>query len=208
MYLMHFKVTPKLVRFRRHPFHQYDIFEKICADNIAIGTGARSNKTNAIAELVPAIIEEDENIDEEEHVQCSIEHIPGISRAYQCFRLPPDAFKSLRDMLLRNVVERTFGIWKERFKVFSRMRQFPLSVQADIVIACVVLHNFIGRYHGHDLYFNMSQTEMQHDALDGEVDMNEEDPNLHASIGERIRGDTIRHNIATDLWNARADLGV
>ncbi|KAL0919368.1 hypothetical protein M5K25_011459 [Dendrobium thyrsiflorum] len=38
------QVTPKLVRFRRHPFHQYDIFEKICADNIAVGTGARSNK--------------------------------------------------------------------------------------------------------------------------------------------------------------------
>ncbi|KAL0919399.1 hypothetical protein M5K25_011491 [Dendrobium thyrsiflorum] len=108
-----------------------------------------------------------------------------------------------RHAQLRNVVERTFGIWKERFQVLTRMRQFPLSVQADIVIACAILHNFIGRYHGHDLYFNMSQTEMQHDALRGEVDMTEEDPNLHTSIGERIQGEAIRHNIATDLWNAR-----
>ncbi|KAL0928984.1 hypothetical protein M5K25_000923 [Dendrobium thyrsiflorum] len=39
------QVTPKHLRFRRHPFHQYEIFEKICSDNIAVGTGARSNKT-------------------------------------------------------------------------------------------------------------------------------------------------------------------
>ncbi|KAI0520242.1 hypothetical protein KFK09_007713 [Dendrobium nobile] len=38
------QVNPKLSRFRRHPFHQYEIFEKIYAENIAIGTGARSSK--------------------------------------------------------------------------------------------------------------------------------------------------------------------
>ncbi|XP_020677924.2 putative nuclease HARBI1 [Dendrobium catenatum] len=104
---------------------------------------------------------------------------------------------------LRNVVERTFGIWKEQFQVLTHMRQFPISVQAYIVIACAVMHNFIGRYHGHDLYFNMSQTEMQHDAETVEVDMPEDDPNLHATIGERIQGEAIRHNITIDLWNAR-----
>ncbi|KAI0503795.1 hypothetical protein KFK09_014738 [Dendrobium nobile] len=103
----------------------------------------------------------------------------------------------------RNVVEQTFGIWKERFQVLTHMRQFPINVQADIVIVCAILHNFIGRYHGHDLYFNMSQTEMQHVAETVEVDMPEDNPNLHATIGERIQGEAIRHNITIDVWNAR-----
>ncbi|KAL0922566.1 hypothetical protein M5K25_006557 [Dendrobium thyrsiflorum] len=187
---------------------------------------------------------------------------PG--RAYQCFRLPPEAFVSLTDLLvsrghlrdtkdmlaaeqlgiflrgvahdqsyrqlceffqhsletvsryavqqelfnhrhaqLRNVVERTFGIWKERFQVLTHMRQFPITVQADLVIACAVLHNYIGRYHGHDMHFNMSQTEMEHDNERGEVDMSDEDPNLHTTIGERIQGEVVRHDIATDMWNDR-----
>ncbi|KAL0923111.1 hypothetical protein M5K25_007156 [Dendrobium thyrsiflorum] len=34
----------KLAKFRRNPFHQYDIFEKICGDNIVVGTLARSSR--------------------------------------------------------------------------------------------------------------------------------------------------------------------
>ncbi|KAL0925196.1 hypothetical protein M5K25_003510 [Dendrobium thyrsiflorum] len=109
-----------------------------------------------------------------------------------------------RHAQLRNVVERTFGIWKERFQVLTHMRQFSITVQADLVIACAVLHNYIGRYHGHDMYFNMSQTEMEHDNERGEVDMSDEDPNLHTTIGERIQGEVVRHDIAIDMWNDRA----
>ncbi|KAI0501437.1 hypothetical protein KFK09_016382 [Dendrobium nobile] len=108
-----------------------------------------------------------------------------------------------RHAQLRNVVERTFGIWKEHFQVLSHMKKFPVTVQADLVIACAVLHNFIGRYHGHDMYFNMSQTEMTHDGEHGNVEMLDDDPNLHTTIGERIQGEAIRHVIANDMWNAR-----
>ncbi|KAI0501436.1 hypothetical protein KFK09_016381 [Dendrobium nobile] len=38
------QVNPKVARFRRHPFHQYEIFEKICAENIAVGSDARCTK--------------------------------------------------------------------------------------------------------------------------------------------------------------------
>ncbi|KAL0915689.1 hypothetical protein M5K25_016127 [Dendrobium thyrsiflorum] len=108
-----------------------------------------------------------------------------------------------RHAQLRNVVERTFGIWKERFQVLTHMRQFPITVQADLVIVCAVLHKYIGRYHGHDMYFNMSLTEMEHDNERGEVDMSDEDPNFHTTIGERIQGEVVRHDIATDMWNDR-----
>ncbi|KAI0508208.1 hypothetical protein KFK09_014343 [Dendrobium nobile] len=108
-----------------------------------------------------------------------------------------------RHAQLRNVVERTFGIWKERFQVLTHMHQFPLAVQADIVLACADLHNFIGRYHGHDIYFNMSQTEMHHNSDLGEVQAIDEDPNLYAGVGERALGDGLRHLIATNIWEAR-----
>ncbi|KAL0925637.1 hypothetical protein M5K25_004002 [Dendrobium thyrsiflorum] len=111
-----------------------------------------------------------------------------------------------RHAQLRNVIERTFGIWNERFQVLTHMRQFPLTVQADLVIACAVLHNYIGRYHGHDMYFNMSQTEMEHDNECGEVDMSDEDLNLHTTIRERIQGEVVRHDIVTDIWNARVSI--
>lgn len=52
------------------------------------------------------------------------------------------------------------------------------------------------------MYFNTSQTEMQHDNLSGEVELFDEDPNLHATIVERIQREVLRHDITTDLWNA------
>ncbi|XP_020672891.1 uncharacterized protein At2g29880-like [Dendrobium catenatum] len=38
------QVNPKVARFKRHSFHQYEIFEKICAENIAVGSDARCSK--------------------------------------------------------------------------------------------------------------------------------------------------------------------
>ncbi|PKU66340.1 hypothetical protein MA16_Dca015245 [Dendrobium catenatum] len=111
-----------------------------------------------------------------------------------------------RHSQLRNVVKMTFGIWKERFKVLTHMPQFPLTIQADIVLACAVLHNFIGRYHGHDMYFNMLQTEMHHNSDHdlGDVQVNDEDLDMYGRIGERIQGDSLRHSIMTNLWEAHA----
>ncbi|KAL0904134.1 hypothetical protein M5K25_026208 [Dendrobium thyrsiflorum] len=85
----------------------------VLSDDLCNMVGLHIQVTNAIAELVPTIIEEDENIHEEEHVrrptfdrtytrhQYVLDVLAGHpGRAYQCFRLPPDAFKSLRDMLV------------------------------------------------------------------------------------------------------------
>ncbi|KAL0909165.1 hypothetical protein M5K25_020009 [Dendrobium thyrsiflorum] len=40
------QVHPKLLKFRKHSFNQYKIYEKICAENIAVGTGARCSKAS------------------------------------------------------------------------------------------------------------------------------------------------------------------
>ena len=44
---------------------------------------------------------------------------------------------------LRNAVERTFEIWKSRFRILRGVPHYPLRTQRDIIIACAVVHNFL-----------------------------------------------------------------
>ena len=48
---------------------------------------------------------------------------------------------------LRNVIERTFGVLKKRFKVLITAQEYYLEDQARLVSALAVVHNFI---HLHD----------------------------------------------------------
>ena len=44
---------------------------------------------------------------------------------------------------LRNVVERTFNIWKNRFRILRGVPHYPLQTQKDIIIACTNVHKFL-----------------------------------------------------------------
>ncbi|XP_038679959.1 protein ALP1-like isoform X1 [Tripterygium wilfordii] len=44
---------------------------------------------------------------------------------------------------LRNVIERTFRVTKNRWPILRNMRSFPFPIQVKIVIACMALHNYI-----------------------------------------------------------------
>ena len=44
---------------------------------------------------------------------------------------------------LRNCIERTFGVWKARFKILKGINSYPMDKQAMIPVACAILHNFI-----------------------------------------------------------------
>ena len=44
---------------------------------------------------------------------------------------------------LRNVIERTFGVTKKKWKILSTMPSYPFQIQVYIVIACIALHNYI-----------------------------------------------------------------
>ena len=46
---------------------------------------------------------------------------------------------------LRNVVKRTFSVWKKRFLILRHMNNYQLQKQVMIPVACAVLHNFIRR---------------------------------------------------------------
>jgi len=50
---------------------------------------------------------------------------------------------NLRHSSLRNVVERTFGIFKGRFQIFKAPPQYDIETQTWLVYACAALHNLL-----------------------------------------------------------------
>jgi hypothetical protein len=50
---------------------------------------------------------------------------------------------NLRHAQLRNVIERIFGVVKERFQILKTPMEYDLRTQADLVLAICALHNFI-----------------------------------------------------------------
>jgi hypothetical protein len=44
---------------------------------------------------------------------------------------------------LRNVIERAFGILKQKWRILKKIPSFPVTRQTEIIIVCMALHNFI-----------------------------------------------------------------
>ncbi|KAL5548297.1 hypothetical protein UlMin_003528 [Ulmus minor] len=107
-----------------------------------------------------------------------------------------------RHAFLRNVIERTFGVWKNRFRILRGIPRYPLEKQRDIVIACAVLHNFIKLFSSEETTFNPED-----DVVD---DGNAEDDVGEASTQQQQREESndmghIRDHIANAMWNDRLD---
>jgi hypothetical protein len=66
-------------------------------------------------------------------------------------RIPPKnamKFFNYKHSSLRSVVERTFRILKQRFKVLKYMPPFSMRYQRYFVIACCTVYNFIQKDYG------------------------------------------------------------
>ncbi|PKA54055.1 hypothetical protein AXF42_Ash016220 [Apostasia shenzhenica] len=126
-------------------------------------------------------------------------HLSNYRSSMQRRYEKPQELCNHRHAQLRNVIERTFGILKEWFKVLTDMKPFPFKVKADIVLICCILHNYIGRYYKQDTFFNMRESDMQY--LENHDEMTEVDASSgQVSIGEQHRGEIIRTNIIEQLW--------
>ncbi|KAL5550032.1 hypothetical protein UlMin_000208 [Ulmus minor] len=75
-----------------------------------------------------------------------------------------------RHASLRNVIERTFGIWKNRFRILRRIPHYTLKKQRDIVIACVVLHNFFKLFSYEATVFNPEDSVVDDDDDEDDVE--------------------------------------
>ncbi|KAG5235385.1 protein ALP [Salix suchowensis] len=54
---------------------------------------------------------------------------------------------------LRNVIERTFGVWKQRWRILQCMPAYPYKTQVAIIVASMALHNYIRRRSQDDAVF-------------------------------------------------------
>ena len=57
---------------------------------------------------------------------------------------------NLRHAQKRNVVESTLGVTKKKFPILQHMLPYSLVEQRDIVICCLLLHNFIRKTNLYD----------------------------------------------------------
>ena len=48
-----------------------------------------------------------------------------------------------RHSSLRCTIERTFGVWKNRWRIVRQMHSFSFDKQVKIVVALMTLHHFI-----------------------------------------------------------------
>ena len=54
---------------------------------------------------------------------------------------------------LRNVIERTFRVWKQRWGILQCMPPYPYKTQVAIIVASMTLNNYIRRRSQHDDVF-------------------------------------------------------
>ncbi|KAI9168799.1 hypothetical protein LWI28_002116 [Acer negundo] len=101
---------------------------------------------------------------------------------------------NLHHASLSNVVERIFGIFKSRFTIFKTTPLFPYSTQAELVLACAGLHNFLRK-------------ECRSDELDDEISsllVNQEEdfePFFETQEQQRENANAWRAAIAVDMWS-------
>ncbi|KAK9114712.1 hypothetical protein Syun_021509 [Stephania yunnanensis] len=106
---------------------------------------------------------------------------------------------NLRHASLRNVVERLFGIFKLRFTIFKTAPPFPFKIQAEMVLACAGLHNYLRKERHYDEFPIELDTE---DALSSH---SEEDDDFEilseTQEQQRENANQWRNFIATEMWS-------
>ena len=54
---------------------------------------------------------------------------------------------------VRCVIERTFGVWKKRWRILQNILSFPYKVQVQIVVTSIALHGYYRRKSQEDIAF-------------------------------------------------------
>ncbi|XP_040363504.1 protein ALP1-like isoform X1 [Rosa chinensis] len=102
---------------------------------------------------------------------------------------------NLRHASLRNVIERIFGIFKSRFTIFKSAPPFLYKTQAELVLACAGLHNFLRQECRSDEF----PPEPEEDPIDNHEDNFEWD-DFQTQDQQRENANEWRMSIATHMW--------
>ncbi|XP_058755134.1 uncharacterized protein LOC131628278 [Vicia villosa] len=100
---------------------------------------------------------------------------------------------------LRCTIERTFGVWKNRFVILCRMPKFKYEIQVQIVVAKMTIHNFIKRNAQMDIDFNIYEDEntvIHHDDYHRSTNL---DPSQSFSVASSSEMDHARDSIRDQI---------
>jgi len=67
-------------------------------------------------------------------------------------KTPKEKFNRIHSSI-RNVIERSFGVLKMKWQILYKMPNYPMWKQKMVVVACMVLHNFIREHNSEDVDF-------------------------------------------------------
>ncbi|XP_057808762.1 uncharacterized protein LOC131023238 [Salvia miltiorrhiza] len=112
-----------------------------------------------------------------------------------------DELFNLRHASLRNVIERIFGIFKSRFTIFKTAHPFPFQTQAELVLACAGLHNFLRNECRSDEF--PVEVEEGNIAPDVENDTDILEYLSQSQLSQRNEANIWRTNIANAMWQNR-----
>jgi hypothetical protein len=100
---------------------------------------------------------------------------------------------NLRHASARNLAERVLGITKEKFPILSTMMEYDyFPTQRDMVLCCLLLHNFIRKTNLFDMGFQYAN-DVEEEA--------EEDEDAGEGENAVVDGTLFRDNIANAMWN-------
>ncbi|KAL0005569.1 hypothetical protein SO802_013130 [Lithocarpus litseifolius] len=76
-------------------------------------------------------------------------HIPDFQQGEELHH-PKEKFNYFHSSL-RLVIEQTFGVWKNRWRILRSMPSFHKRTQTRIIVATMILHNFIRAHENNDV---------------------------------------------------------
>ncbi|XP_024046603.1 putative nuclease HARBI1 [Citrus clementina] len=125
-------------------------------------------------------------------------HLPEFRRGSQ-----PMGYKELfnyKHSSLRSVIERTFGVWKNTWKILRSMPSYPFKKQVKIVIGTMALHNYIRRYSQNNDHFDEMTDEPSHSISEHIASHEESCETIDSTTQDII---ILKDGIATSLMEAQ-----
>ncbi|KAG8363101.1 hypothetical protein BUALT_BualtUnG0004500 [Buddleja alternifolia] len=103
---------------------------------------------------------------------------------------------------LRNGIERSFGVLKERFTILSNMLPYLMETQKYIPIACCTVHNFIRKHSKKDKYFdNYADEDMIVEDSEFGIGASSQNPiDINISRAHLRQMGRVRDEIADQIW--------
>ncbi|XP_039138704.1 protein ALP1-like [Dioscorea cayenensis subsp. rotundata] len=108
--------------------------------------------------------------------------------------LTAQEFFNMKHASARNVIERTFGLLKIRWKILASPSFYNIATQRRIINACCLLHNFIRK-------------EMEEDPAESEIDNlmlgenTEDDVDNITAVDPTDEWTQFRNDMAVDMFN-------